>query len=458
MNENEKCSIRKRQGKVRPAKDDGLSRREFIKGSAAVSLGALAYSTNYVYAAGDDKIRVGLIGCGGRGTVDTTDCLKSSANVELVAMGDLFKDRLDSSLEKLKENMSGENKSEENLQEKKLSEKINVTKDRCFVGFDAYKKVLACDLDMVILTTPPHFRPEHFKAAVEANKHVFMEKPVAIDPVGVRSVIASSGTAERKGLSIVAGTQMRRIAHLVAVMKRIHRGDIGEILAGQCVRNSGGTLGWGPKRKAEWSGMEWQLRRWYFFNWLSGDFIVESSVHNLDIVNWGLGTHPIKAMGIGGREVLAGVEYGNTYDHMAVEYEYPNGVRIAYMGRQIEGCSNRNDIRFVGTKGSAYMDFGDAVITGENPFEYDGPTYNPCIRQHADLIASIREGKPINEGRQIAESTLTSIMGRMSVYTGRALKWAWAMEGSKLDLRPAKYEFGDLPVRPAAVPGKTALI
>jgi len=423
-----------------------FSRRDFIKTSAAVSLATLGTGASRIYAAGSDKIRLGLIGCGGRGTYDSTNCLKSAEGVELVAMGDRFRERLYSSLKQLRKN---------------LGKKVTVTEDNCFVGFNAYKKVLECDVDMVILTEPPHFRPEHLKAAIEAGKHVFMEKPVAVDPVGVRSVIASSELADKKKLTIVAGTQSRRMAHIVALMKRIHNGDIGEIVGGQCVRIGGGMLTWssGTKvRKPEWSDMEWQLRRWLFMTWLSGDFITEMHIHNLDVMNWALGSHPIQCLGLGGREVRTGPEYGNVFDHFSIEYEYPNGVRIEYMGSQIDGCTSRNDERVVGTKGSAYIDSGNAIIEGQNPFKYDGPSPSPVIRQHADQIGAIRQGKHLNEGRRIAESTLTSIMGRMSAYTGRALKWDWAMKASKLDLRPEKYEFGDLPMRPVAVPGKTKLV
>lgn len=427
-------------------KTGGFSRREFIKASAAVSLAAMAPGVKNAFAAGSDRVRVGLIGCGGRGTHDTTKCLSSAENVELAAIGDIFKDRVDGCLRNLK---------------RRLGEKVKVTEDSCFGGFDAYKKVLGCDVDMVILTTPPHWRPQHLKAAIEAGKHVFMEKPVAVDPVGVRSVIASSELADKKKLTIVAGTQMRRIAHIVAIMKRIHNGDIGEILSGQCVRLGGGMLNWSQgskKRQPGWSDMEWQIRRWLFVTWLSGDFIAEMHVHNLDIINWALDSHPVKCIGIGGREVRTGPEYGNVYDHFAVEYEYPNGARIEYMGSQIDHCTDRCDQHLVGTKGSAYIDFANAVIEGQKPFRYDGPSPDPCLRQHADQIAAIRAGKRLNEGRRIAESSLTSIMGRMSAYTGRALSWNWVMNASKLDLSPQRYEFGDLPMRAVAVPGKTELI
>ncbi len=424
-----------------------FTRRDFIRTSSAVGASALLSGTGRLFAAGSDKLRVGLIGCGGRGRYDTTNCLNSAQNVELVAMGDIFKERLEDCRTTL---------------EKKLPDKVKVTDDMCFTGWDTYKKVLACDnVDMVILTEPPYFRPEHLRAALEAGKHVFMEKPVAVDPVGVRSVIESSKLADKKNLTIVAGTQSRRMAHLIESMKRIHNGDIGEIVAGQCVRIGGGMLKWREPtrvRQPGWSDTEWQLRRWLFLTWLSGDFIVEQHIHNLDVINWALDAHPVQCFGLGGRQVRTGPEYGNIYDHFAIEYEYPNGARIEYMGAQIDGCTQRSDERLVGTKGSAYLDSGNAIIKGQNPFTYDGPQPSPVIKQHADQIAAIRQGKHLNEGVRIAESTMTCIMGRMSAYTGRALKWDWAMNASKLDLSPPKHEFGDLPMRPVAIPGQTQLI
>ncbi len=422
---------------------EGLSRRGFMAGAAAATAASVLGSR--AYAAGSDTIRVGLIGCGGRGTYDTTNCLKSAEGVELVAMGDMFKDRLETCRQKLT---------------KDLPDKVKVADDKCFVGWDAHQKVLATDVNFVILTQPPHFRPAHLKAAVEAGKHVFMEKPVAVDPVGVRSVIQSSELAEQKGLTIVAGTQMRRISHLVETAKRIQDGAIGTILGGQCVRLGDAMRSWGPQqRQAGWSDMEWQLRRWLFMTWLSGDFITEMHVHNLDVMNWLIGAHPVQCMGMGGRQQRTEPEFGDSYDHFAVEYEYPNGLRIEYMGAQMDKVGEgRSDQRLAGTKGSMYTDSGRVVIQGQNASEIAWDKQDPCVKQHADQIDAIRRDKRLNEGRRIAESTLTSIMGRMSAYTGRALKWDWAMNASKLDLTPPSYQFGVLPMPPVAIPGKTQLI
>lgn len=411
--------------------------------SAAVSAAALA-GMNRAYAAGSDRLRLGLIGCGGRGHHDGGKFLTAGQNVDLVAMGDMFGDRLAATRKGLQAS---------------FAQQVKVTDETCFTGFDAYKKVLAAGVDVVILTAPPHFRPEHLRAAVEAGVHVFMEKPVAVDPVGIRSVIESGELADRKGVTLVAGTQMRRINHLVEGVKRLRDGALGDILGGQCVRIGDGMLGWGPKpRQAAWSDMEWQLRRWLFVTWLSGDFIAEMHVHNLDLLNWVMGSPPEKVLAMGGRQVRTGPEYGDVYDHVTAEYEYPNGVRIEYMGSQIDGVSFRNDLNFAGTKGTVYMDFANCIIKGASPWKYDGPQNDPCIQQHADQIDAILNGKKLNEARQIAESSLTAIMGRMSAYTGRALKWDWALKASKLDLRPEKYELGPLPMPPVAMPGKTPLL
>jgi len=424
-----------------------LSRRDFIRTSAALSAVTLASPASRMFAGGSDKIRIAVIGCGGRGTHDTTNCLNCAENVELVAMGDLFADRLERCRRRLTE---------------EFGEKVKVTNETCFTGWDAHKKVLAIDeVDLVILTEPPHFRPSHLRAAVEAGKHIFMEKPVAVDPVGVRSVIESSEIADQKKLTIVAGTQSRRMSHLIEGMKRIHNGDIGEIVGGQCLRLGGGMLDWSEQtkqRRPEWSDMEWQLRRWLFLTWLSGDFIVEMHVHNIDRMNWALDAHPVQCIALGGRQVRTGPEYGNIFDHISVDYEYPNGVRVGYMGSQIDGLTYRQDARVIGTKGKAYTHEGDFIIDGPKPFKYDGPRLSPDVKQHADQIAAIRAGEHLNEGKRIAESTMTCIMGRMSAYTGRALKWDWAMKASKLDLSPSKYEFGDLEMRPVAIPGQTQLI
>jgi predicted dehydrogenase len=426
--------------KQKDKKTAKTSRRDFIKITAAIGMTAVLSGKERLFAAGSDKIRVGLIGCGGQGTRDTISCLQSAAGVELVAMGDLFKDRLDESLAKLRE--------------EEIPGKVKVSPDACFVGFDAYKKVIASGVDMVLIVSPPHFHPEHLRAAIEGGKHVFMEKPAAVDPAGVRSIIASSELAEQKRVSIVAGTQRRHQAHYIETLRRIGQGDIGEIVGGQVYWNGGDMVGyWKYYEQGNMSDMEWQLRNWPWFTWLSGDHIVEQHVHNLDIMHWAMGSHPVQVMGMGGRAVR---KEGNIFDHFAIEYEFANGVRISGMCRQIDGCHSRVGERFVGTKGVAD---GRGVIEGQNAYQYPGESPDPYIQEQADLIASIRHGTVINEGRNVAESTMSAIMGRMSAYTGRALSWDWAMNASKLDYTPPSYDFDtNYPPRAVAVPGQTKLI
>lgn len=424
-------------------KAEALTRRSFIKTSATVGAGLAAMMSGVGSAVGaSDKIRVGLIGCGGRGTGAVKDCVEADpAGIEIVALGDLVQDRVDEALKSLKANLG--------------DTVVTATPETCFTGFDSYKKVLACDVDLVILATPPGFRPEHLEAAIHAGKHVFMEKPVAVDPVGVRSVIASSKLAKSKNLAIVAGTQRRHQADYIDIMNRIGDGAIGEVVSGQCYWNMGAL--WVKPKQPEWSEMEWQCRNWLYFTWLSGDHICEQHIHNIDVINWAIGAMPVKCMAMGGREVRTGPEYGNIFDHFAVEYEYPNGARVLSMCRQTPGCANRVSELIVGTKGSAWNN-GIRSHDGWNNYKYEGPSPNPYVMEHKDLIDSIRKNEVLNEGEQVAQSTLCAIMGRMSAYTGRELSWKWVMNASKLDLRPAKYEMGDLPVEPVAVPGVTELI
>jgi len=418
-----------------------LSRRRFVKMSAQGGTAALLIPGGIAFGKAPDKIKVGLIGCGGRGTgAGIIDCAQSSPGIELVAMGDIFEDHVKVAPERIKANLKKRGLSVKDI--------YKVTPETTFVGFDAYKKVIASNVDMVILTTPPYFRPEHLRAAVEAGKHVFMEKPVAVDPVGVRSVIKNSDLAKKKGLSIVAGTQLRRGESNRETIRRIYNGDIGEITGGQVVRTGGAMRDWRTEqkdRKPEWTDMEYQIRRWLFWTWLSGDFIVEMHVHNLDIMNWILQSHPVKCIGLGGRQVRTEKEFGDIYDHFAVEYEYPNDLRIEYMGTQMDGYDWRGDERVTGTKGSAHIFGGNGVIEGSNPWKFEGEQKNPSVLQFTDLVDSIRNGNPINEGRQVAESTMTAILGRMSAYSAQVLDWDSALNKSDLDLTPGKMEFGDLP-------------
>ncbi len=431
-----------------------FSRRSFLQKSVKTGVVTVASPTWLAHPFGSDIIKVGLIGCGGRGTgAGIIDCAESSPGIQLTAIGDLFADHLDEAPKKIKDNLAKRNLSVEEI--------YRVTPETTFLGFDAYEKVVDSGVDMVILTTPPNFRPQHLKYAVEADKHVFVEKPIAVDPVGVRSVLASAGLAREKGLTIVAGTQMRRLPSNVGAIKRIHEGAIGEIKSGQVFRAGSGMRNWRSHEKikrTEWTEMEYQIRRWLMWNWLSGDFIVEMHVHNLDIMNWIMGAPPMSCLGMGGRQARIGFEYGNNYDHFSAEYQYPNGAQVAYMGAQIDNYSFRNHQKVVGSKGSAILDFRQAEIKGARPFVAKNQAPSPSVRQYQDMISSIRNSKPINEGKQVAESTLTAIMGRMSAYSGQEVNFAWALNESQLDLSPEKMEFGSMPRRHPAVPGLTSLI
>jgi len=417
----------------------GTSRRDFLKvGTAAVALTS-AVRIPGVYAAGSDVIRVGLIGCGGRGTGAADDVLNADAGVRLVALADVFRERLDMTLETVKT---------------KHPAKVDVPQDRRFVGLDAYEKLLAADVDYVILATPPGFRPQHLKAAVAAAKHIFTEKPVAVDGPGVRACLEAHEEAKKKNLGIGVGTQRHHQTAYLETMKRIEDGAIGAILAARCYWNQGPL--WVHPRQPEWSGLEWQLRNWYYFTWLCGDHIVEQHVHNIDVVNWALKAHPIKALGSGGRQVRTEPEFGHIFDHFTVDFEYPNGVHAMSMCRQIPNCDNNISEALTGTLGSGTLADQRFTITGKNAWRFTGKDNKPYLQEHIDLIASIRAGKPYNELQGVCESTLTAIMGRMSAYTGKVVTWEDALN-SKESLMPARLVWGPMPVPAVPMPGRTEL-
>ena len=426
--------------------DANCSRRDFVKATAVVAGGAIPLSVvaTSAYGAGSDQLKAGLIGCGGRGTGAAFDILKASDQVRLVALADIFHDRLDGCRTNL-------------LSEKHANrDQVQLTDDRCYVGFDAYKQLIAGDVDIVLLATPPHFRPIHFEAAINAGKHVFMEKPVAVDPTGIRSVIESAAQADGKNLTVVAGTQRRHEARYLALMQRIHGGEIGDIISARCYWNQGGL--WVKEQQPAWSDMEWQIRNWLYFTWLSGDHIVEQHVHNLDVCNWAIGSHPVKCAGMGGREVRTAPKFGHIFDHFAIEYEYPNGVVMHSYCRQIDGCTGQVAEAIHGSAGRTWSDSDRIEILGQRSWRFDATNPNPYVVEHKDLIASITDDGPhLNEAKRVAESTLTAIMGRMSAYTGQEITWDQALN-SQLDLSPPAYEFGSLPTPEVAVPGKTPLI
>jgi myo-inositol 2-dehydrogenase / D-chiro-inositol 1-dehydrogenase len=421
--------------------DDTLgasSRRDFLRTTtAAVVGGTLASTVNIpgAFAAGSDEIRVGVIGCGGRGTGAIDNVLAAAPGVRLVAVGDLFPDRLAESLKNLA----------------KLGDKVAVPKEQQFTGWDAYEKVIASDVNYVILAAPPGFRPTHLQAAIAAGKHVFTEKPVAVDAAGYKTVIAAADVARQKGLGIAAGTQRRHHAAYREAMKRLHDGAIGDIVAIRAYWNQGGL--WNKPREASWSDMEFQLRNWLYYTWLSGDHIVEQHVHNLDVGNWGMNGIPVRVFGVGGRQARTAPEYGHIFDHFGLEYEYANGVRMQSMCRQIPGTPGLVAEAFVGTKGT--MDTQDGrryEISGPNAWKWSGEFTDPYQQEHTNLIESIRAAKPINELKQVADSTLTAICGRESAYTGKVVAFDQYVATDQ-NLSPAKLEFGPMPTPPVAIPG-----
>ena len=424
------------------------TRRDFITSGTVAAASVLAGFSIVRNARGQnpDPIRAGLIGCGGRGTGAAENYLMAAPNVSLVALADLYRDRLD----KCKANLSDPDREGGPLKG------YEVTEDRCFVGFDAYKQLLDSGVDLVLLATPPGFRPIHFEYAVKAGKHVFAEKPVAVDPVGVRKFIEVGELAKKKGLAVAAGTQRHHSVPFIEAVKRVHEGQIGEILAARCYYNTGFL--WERERKPGMSDMEWQTRNWYYFNWLSGDHIVEQHIHNLDNVNWVLDSLPVRCLGIGGRQVRTAPLYGNIYDHFTIDYEYPGGIHMMSMCRQMGNTDMKICVEIVGTRGNAIM-YQDIRLwqTGQNPWRYRGSRTGSVVighqQEHTDMIESIRSGNPLNHARRIAESTLTAIMGRESAYSGNVVEWDEIM-ASQQDLVPRKFEFGPLPVRPVPMPGQ----
>jgi predicted dehydrogenase len=417
------------------------SRRDFLKQSGTVvGGGALAAALSVArsaHAGGDDALKVGLIGCGNRGTGAAKNALLADKNVKLTAMGDTFADRIADSLSGLKKEVP--------------EDKIAVEPDHCFVGFDAYQKVIDSGVDVVLLCSPPHFRPAHFKAAVAAGKHIFAEKPVAVDAPGVRSVLATAEEARKKGLAVVSGLCWRYHEPKREVIARIRDGAVGDVLAIQCNYNAGGL--WVKPRQTGWSDMEWQLRNWLYFTWLSGDHNVEQHIHSLDKAAWIMGEEPpVKATGLGGRQVRVQPEYGNIFDHHAVVYEYASGVKLFAFCRQQDNCSMDVNDYVLGTKGK--VDIMAHTITGDTNWRYRGPNPNMYQVEHDELFASIRSGKPLDNCLYMARSTMLAVLGRMATYTGQTITWDQAIN-SQEDLTPPSYDWTALPVASVALPGVT---
>jgi len=432
-----------------------LSRRDFVITGAAVSTGALAGGAFGAHIAGSDILKVGLVGCGGRGTGAAQQALLADKGARLVAMADVFADRMQSSLRELIKEEKDENGM---LTSPSVKDQVLVKSETMFDGFEGYKKLIEM-CDVVLLCSTPHFRPAHLKSAVEAGKHIFCEKPVAVDAPGVRSVIESAREATKKKVNIVSGFCWRYSDPDREMFKRIHDGQIGKI-GSIHTRYLTGGLGLNP-RKPEWSDMEYQMRNWYYYTWLSGDHIVEQACHSINKIAWAMKDEmPVACSAVGGRQVRTGAEYGHVFDHFAVVYEYKDGARAFHDCRQTEGCMNDNTDYLIGSKGTAFINsWGPThVIEGANKWKWEGPAPRDKYQtEHDELFEAIRKGKIINEGEMLATSTLMSIIGRMAAYTGQRITWEQAMN-SKEDLTPPKYEFGPMPSPPVAVPGRTPFI
>ncbi len=424
------------------------SRRSFLKAGALAAAAGSVPIARSAHAAGDDTLKVGLVGCGGRGTGAAVNALSADPNTKITALADAFEGRLPSTRAAL---------------QKREPDRVDVPDDRCFAGFDGYQKVIDSGVDVVLLASTPHFRPEHLKACVDAGKHVFCEKPMAVDAPGVRSVMASAEVAEQKGLNIVSGFCWRYHPAVQATMQQVLDGAIGDVL---CMQETylTGTL-WHRGRRPDDTEMTYQMRNWYYFDWLSGDFNTEQHVHSLDKGSWAMGDRPpVRAWGLGGRQVRTEQpKWGNIYDHHAVVYEYDNGARMyAYCRQQAGAYSDVSDL-FIGTKGRA--DILGHRITGETDWRYDGPGGNMYELQHVALFKAIRDGEPINDGHFMAVSTMLGVLGRMVDYTGQAITWDQALNSEQL-LAPESYAWdADPPVLPdeegrypVALPGVTPFV
>jgi myo-inositol 2-dehydrogenase / D-chiro-inositol 1-dehydrogenase len=421
------------------------SRRDFLKTSAVVGGGLMAGLSlaRSAHAAGDDTIKIGLIGCGGRGTGAAGNVMSTDHNIKIVAVGDAFQDRLNGSLHELQ-------KSSE------FAAKMDVPKERQFVGFDAYQKVIEAGVDLVILATPPGFRPIHFAAAVEAGKHVFMEKPVAVDPPGVRAVLEAAKKAKEKKLGVGVGLQRRHQAGYIETIKRLQDGAIGDIVSMRAYWNNPGV--WVRPREQGWTEMEYQMRNWYYFNWLCGDHIVEQHIHNLDVINWLKDAYPVRGQGMGGRQVRTGPDFGEIYDHHAVEFEYADGSRMFSYCRHMPNCWDSVSEHAQGTNGVADISGYKIEPKSGEKWRRRGPEANPYVVEHDDLLKSIRAGQPYCEAESGALSTMTAIFGRLCTYSGKNLSWEEALN-SQINLSPEHFAWdAPPPVPTVAVPGHTQVV
>jgi predicted dehydrogenase len=424
-------------------------RREFLAAAVGTAAAASAFAVPDVHVSVDDTLKIGLVGCGGRGSGAADLAMRADPNAKLVALGDMFPDRLETAKANLRE---------------KGKERFAVEDKHCFVGWDAYKHVIDA-VDVALLTTPPHFRPMHLKYAVEKGKHAFIEKPVAVDAPGVRSVLESARKAMEKGLSICHGFCYRFHPGVRELMAKVHAGEIGDIVAIQSTYNTGYL--WKVDRTPAMTDMEWQLRNWLYFTWLSGDHNVEQHVHSIDKAMWamemnankGAKAHPLRCIGLGGRQTRVEPIWGNIFDHHAVAYEFEGGARVYSLCRQQANTKGEDSDRIMGTRGTAFVQqFGTQRIDipGKPLWRHRKPS-NCYLIEHQEHFKSIREKKPMEIAEKAAYSTLMAIMGRMATYTGQEITWEMALN-SKQDLTPPKYEFGPLTVAEVAKPGVTKFV
>ena len=421
------------------------TRRNFLKSTGAAAIGStIAFNIGLPkpsFAMNSETLKVGLIGCGGRGTGAANQALNADPNVALTHMADIFQDRLDLSIKSLKT---------------EHGDKIKVNQDTTFVGFDGAKKVIDSDVDVVILTTPPYFRPQQLEMAVEAGKHIFCEKPMAVDAPGIRQVLAAAKKAKEKNLSLVSGFCWRYHTAKRETFSRILDGAIGNVSSVFNTYNTGGL--WLRDVEPDWSPMKKKMRNWIYYNYISGDHIVEQAIHSIDMMSWVLGDKkPVKATGTGGRQTRIGPEYGNIYDHFATVYEYENGVKGYHFSRQQKDCSNSYGVELMGDKGQCVVDVirGRHTIKGVEDWRFRGEDNDMYQQEHDELFASIRNSKPMNDGEWMAQSTMLGIMARMVAYTGQTITYDEALNSTEKlgpDHIDENTEFIDPPV---AKPGIT---
>ena len=431
------------------------SRRDFIKKSSLLVAGG-AVSGNLsvargAHAFGDDTIKIGLIGCGGRGTGAASQAMNTAGPTRLVAMTDAFEDRLQASLRGLKS---------------QHGDKVDVPKEQQFTGFDGYKSVLECDIDLVIMATPPGFRPLHFEAAVAANKNIFMEKPVAADAPGVRRVLAANAIAREKNLAVAVGLQRHHESAYRETIARLQDGAIGDINLTRVYWNGGGV--WVRPRQKGQSELEYQMRNWYYFNWLCGDHIVEQHIHNLDVTNWLKDAYPVEAQGQGGREVRTGIDHGEIFDHHFVEFTYADGSKMFSQCRHIRNCWNSVSEHAHGSRGTANIS-GAKILDadGKRVWAYGKGGRGGHQQEHHDLFAQLRRGELPNEGDYGAKSTMTAILGRMASYSGKNIRWDDAINSKIVlaDVDSLSSMADTAPIEPAGdgryaipTPGKTVTV